>query len=198
MALTPNLSTVTVSGTYVDLQGNAIAGQIKFTPRTVITDPVADQIIIPSTITVTLDSNGSFSALIPVTDDPSVVPSGFTYTVEEAFSGGRTYDIEVPASTAGGSLNLADINSALPQTGSSTLYVSQQQYNSIDARIDDIEEITTELDDLTASIISAEAAVATALAASQAAQSALSGVNSAVGVLEASAKFPMQMMLAGG
>lgn len=93
MGIASNVTLTTVEGTFVDFEGNPIAGQVKFTLDTVLRNAIADQIIIPSTITVTLDTNGFFSIQLPVTDDPDIAPEGFKYTLEESFAGGRTYDI---------------------------------------------------------------------------------------------------------
>ena len=93
MALAGNVTLSTVEGTFVDFQGNPIAGQVKFTLDETLRNAIADQIIIPSTITVTLDATGSFSIQLPVTDDPDLAPQGFLYTLEESFAGGRTYEI---------------------------------------------------------------------------------------------------------
>jgi len=128
MPLTSNLSTVTVSGTFVDIQGNAIAGQVTFTPRATLTDTVANQIIVPKTVTVTLDSNGSFSTVLPATDDTDLTPYNFTYYVTESFVGGRSYDITVPAGTA---LNLADVAPATLSVGAGSTYITLTTYNTL-------------------------------------------------------------------
>ena len=93
MAIASNVTLTTVEGTFVDFRGIPIAGQVKFTLDAVLRNAIADQIIIPSTITVTLDATGSFSVQLPVTDDPDIAPEGFKYTLEESFAGGRTYEI---------------------------------------------------------------------------------------------------------
>lgn len=108
MAIAGNITTVTLNGNYVDFAGNPIAGQIKFTLSEMLRNSLADQMVVPSTISVTLDTNGSFSVSLPSTDDPDMVPE-FSYTVEEAFPKGRTYTITLPANTVG-ALNLADIS----------------------------------------------------------------------------------------
>lgn len=100
MALPGNLTTITVTGQYIDVQGNAIAGQVLFTAQTILVSASANQFIMPRTITVDLDGNGEFSTTIPTTNDPDVFPNGWTYKVEEAFSGGRTYYVELPANLA--------------------------------------------------------------------------------------------------
>jgi len=135
MAIPANLSTLTVTGTYIDIAGNPIAGQVKFTPRAVIKDTTLNYILINSTITVTLDANGAFSKSLIVTDDSDASPTGFTYYVEEAFVGGRSFDMLLPAATAGGTLDLADVSPAVPNSGTAALYVTAAQYNSIDARL---------------------------------------------------------------
>lgn len=154
MPLTPNLTTVTVSGTYVDIQGNAVAGQIKFTPRAILTDPVADQIIIPNTITATLDNAGSFSVTLPVTDDPDLVPSGFTYLVEEAFDGGRTYDIAIPVFA--GNINLADVVPASASSGVTSLYVSLATYNTINSQVQSMVTTTNTATSVASSLVTAQ------------------------------------------
>lgn len=96
MPLANNISLTTINGQFVDYQGNGIAGQIKFTLSQTLLDAIADQIIVPSTITATLDANGSFSTTLPATDDPDLSET-FTYLVEESFAGGRSYSISLPA-----------------------------------------------------------------------------------------------------
>lgn len=135
MALTPNLSTCTVSGTYVDIQGNPIAGQVNFTPRAILTDASYDQIVIAKTISVTLDANGSFSAVLPVTDDQSLSPYNFTYSVEEAFTGGRIYDISIPSDAVATGLNLADVVPSSASSGLSTTYVLLSAYTALNSQV---------------------------------------------------------------
>lgn len=179
MALTPNLTIVPVTGTYVDIEGNPIAGQVKFTPRTVITDAIYGQIIISNTITATLDTNGSFTAYLPATDDTSVTPTGFTYEVVESFTNGRTFDMAVPAVTVG-SINLATVIPATSNAGTATLYVSSAQYTSVANRITVVEGYSTSIG--TASIAattSSANATAAAASASTAATQATNAANNA-------------------
>jgi flagellin-like hook-associated protein FlgL len=140
LALTPNLSTITIAGQYVDIEGNPIAGQVKFTPRATLKDTAADQIIVARTVFATLDTNGAFSVTIPATDDTSVDPINFTYLVEEAFTGGRTFDITVPA--AGGTINLADVVPSVSSTGTEVAtYVLLASYGPVKAQADAMEAV---------------------------------------------------------
>lgn len=169
MALTPNLSTVTVGGQFVDVSGAAIAGQVKFTPRTILTDSAANQIIVPKTITVDLDANGAFTTVLPATDDPDVVPTGFTYRVEEAFTGGRTYDIALTANPS--TQNLADLVPAVPSGSTeATTYVLLSVFNTLEGRVTTIETVTTVVQGASAQVATAVTAATTAAAAASSAE----------------------------
>lgn len=162
MALPANLTTITVTGTYLDIAGNPIAGQVKFTPRAVIKNVTSNIILINSTITVTLDASGAFSQALVATNDPDAAPVDFTYRVEEAFSGGRTFDILLPTATVGGTIDLADVSPAVADDGTGALYVTQAQYDALEARVDAVEALATSAEelfgDLTTELASAVAA----------------------------------------
>lgn len=110
MTIDVSVTQVVVTGNYVDFTGAAIAGQIQFTLSEMLRNSLADEMVVPSTVFVTLDSNGSFSTSLPSTDDADI-DTVFQYSVEEAFPKGRTYLLSLPAATVG-SLDLADISPA--------------------------------------------------------------------------------------
>jgi hypothetical protein len=132
MALPASLSTVTVVGTYVDLQGNPVRGSLNITPQTILKETAANVIIIPVTIQKTFDATGSFSVVLPVTSDTDVAPQPFIYTLEENFAGGRTFQLSLPLSVAGTTQNLADLLPAILTTESG--YVTTDQYQALLAR----------------------------------------------------------------
>ncbi len=137
MALGTNINTVTITGNYIDYEGNAIQGQIRFTLGDVLRSGIDDQMVAPSSVVVAL-SSGAFTVTLPATNDPDVVPNPFTYTVEESFPGGRTYTISVPYDTAG-SLDLADIS---PTPTLSTNYVQlidETTWSSLETNIDTLD-----------------------------------------------------------
>lgn len=169
MALTPNLTTVTVGGQYVDVSGAPVAGQVKFTPRPIVIDAQADQIIIPRTVTVDLDANGEFTVVLPVTDDSSVSPINWTYRVEEAFTGGRTYDIQLPSGSP--TIDLADVSPAVPSGGDeASTYVLLSVFNSLEARVDTIETVTSVVQDIAGDVADAVTASQDAATAAEAAE----------------------------
>ena len=134
MALPASITLVPVSGNYVDFEGTAISGQIKFSLSDVLNVGADDVIVVPSTKSVTLDANGSFSTTLPATNDPDATPT-YLMTVEEAFPSGRTYTISLPYTTSG-TLDLADIS---PTPTIPTVYVgliSDTLWNVLAAGID--------------------------------------------------------------
>ena len=74
MALPNNITTITVTGQYIDFTGSPIAGQVKFSNPQFLVNSGADRLIVPTTIAATLDNTGAFSVTIPITDDPDLVP----------------------------------------------------------------------------------------------------------------------------
>lgn len=133
MALGPNLTTVTITGSYVDFEGTPIEGQIRFSISEVLRNGTDDQMVAPSSVVVPL-SSGSFSVAIPATNDPDVVPNPFEYTVEESFPNGRTYAISIPYTTSG-SLDLADISPDPTLSESYVAAIDQTSWNTLESNI---------------------------------------------------------------
>lgn len=132
MALPTSLSTCTVIGTYVDLIGNPVRGSITFTPQTILKETTENVIIMPVAILKTFDATGSFSITLPVSNDTDVAPQPFIYTVEENFTGGRTFQLSLPLSVAGTTQNMADLLPAIATTESG--YVTTDDYVALQAR----------------------------------------------------------------
>ena len=137
MALGANLTTVQITGTYVDYEGTAIAGQIRFSISEVLRNGTDDQMVAPSVVVVPLVS-GAFSVTLPATNDPDVVPNPFTYDVEESFAGGRSYTISIPYTTAG-SLDLADISPAPSLDTTFVQLIDQNSWNTVETNIDTLD-----------------------------------------------------------
>jgi len=120
MALPGNITTITLTGNYIDFTGTALAGQVKITMPQVLINAAADRIIIPSTITAVLDANGSFSLTVPVSNDPDLdvydnANDTFAYTFEESFLGGSTYSITL-LSSLGASVDISDLRTTATVT----------------------------------------------------------------------------------
>jgi hypothetical protein len=145
MALGPNINTVTITGNYVDYEGNAIQGQIRFTLGDVLRSGIDDQMVAPSSVVVAL-SSGAFSVTLPATNDPDVVPNPFTYTVEESFPGGRTYTISIPYNTVG-SLDLADISPTPTLSENFVQLVDETTWSGLESDIDTLDGLINQTTD---------------------------------------------------
>jgi hypothetical protein len=135
MALPLNLDTITVTGRFVNFAGVPIVGQVKFITNQMLIDATADTHIVPSIVSVTLDGDGEFSVVLPVSDDPDIRPELFAYRVEEAFIGGRSYEVTLLTSL-GSTVDLADLR---PPDVVTTIYedaVSAGNWNTLVPRVD--------------------------------------------------------------
>jgi hypothetical protein len=145
MALGPNLTTVTITGSYVDFEGTPIEGQIRFSISEVLRNGTDDQMVAPSSVVVPL-SSGSFSVSIPATNDPDVVPNPFVYTVEESFPNGRSYEISIPYTTSG-SLDLADISPDPALTESYVAAIDLTSWNTLESNITALDALIDQAED---------------------------------------------------
>lgn len=128
MALSPDISTCTLNGTYVDITGTAQVGSVRFTPICNVIDTDQNQILVSQSITDVLDSNGAFSVVLPVTNDADYTPNPIAYRVEELFVGGRDFYITLPSGTA--TYDLSDLSEAVSGAEAAG-FVTTTQYNTL-------------------------------------------------------------------
>jgi nitrous oxidase accessory protein NosD len=119
-------STVPVTGTYVGLDGTAARGSVSFTGKVLTIAGVEDTLIAPYQVRAQLDATGSFSISLPATDDPNVLPNGWTYTVVEALDsgGGRKFELDVPLAAAGTGIDLSTVAPATAADGDPTAFAT--------------------------------------------------------------------------
>lgn len=132
MPLPVNYDKVAVRGTYVYLDGTAAQGKVKFTGKPIMISESTSTIILPNTITATL-AGGEFEVQIPATDDPDILPGGWTYKVEEAFDagGGRTFELDIPLTAQSGGIDLSRVAvAAPPQSGDPTAFVTLSAFEA--------------------------------------------------------------------
>lgn len=122
MALPPNVITITVTGTYVGMNGVASSGTVSFTPNTnPFTDVAAPSFIVGTTLTATLDSNGHFSIVLPTTDNGHMSPQNWVYSVQESLtSDSRTWLVQIPSSL-GATVDLATLPPVVPADTPATM-----------------------------------------------------------------------------
>ena len=97
---------VTITGAFTGPDATPATGTVRFTlvppVRVADTGP-----LVAGSVTVTLDPDGAFSVPLFANTDPTVLPAGSYYVVQEAISGARgEYAVTVPHD-AGSPLELA-------------------------------------------------------------------------------------------
>jgi len=145
MAISSDISTKVVESEYVDVQGQPITGSVRFTPTTIIKDKDQNIIHVNQIVTKTLDSNGRFSVTLPVTDDSDGTPTSLGYLVEEVFSGGRTFYIEVLSSSTS-PIELADTAAAV-SVDEAASYITLSAYNTLLTRYNTADTIRDNIKD---------------------------------------------------
>jgi hypothetical protein len=111
-----NLSTGTVTGTFIVTDGTPARGSVRFTAEAAYAlDAAANVILVSLSRTVRLDEDGSFTVTLAATDDPDLVPADFTYRVRPMIDGlpMPAFSVSVPSGSA---QDLADI-APVPGTG---------------------------------------------------------------------------------
>lgn len=107
MTLPVNLTTIEVTGTFLDTEGNPLSGTLTFAPPPELVD-INTAIMYSTPVTVTLGVGGTFTVTLIATDNPTLVPAGWSWTVTEQVRGSRSYTIYVP-STLGDSVDLSNL-----------------------------------------------------------------------------------------
>lgn len=78
--------TRTATGTYTTATGSAAVGRVTFTPTARVVD-TDDNIIVEDTITAILNASGTFSVVLPTTDNSLLKPAGWAYQVHVRIRG---------------------------------------------------------------------------------------------------------------
>lgn len=113
MALPTNLTTVEVTGRYIDHNGSPVRGSVTFDTDYYVLDAGESVVVIEAPITVNLDSTGSFAVDLIATDDADMTPTGWTWTLTPNFTGAFPLEFELPASLAP-STDITVLSPALP------------------------------------------------------------------------------------
>jgi hypothetical protein len=101
MSLPSSWTTVPITGTFLDYNGNPATGEVWFESKQIVV--VDGKVIVPLKITATLNSSGSISLSLPSTNDPNLNITGWAYKVTENISppGRNSYYIFVPYDSTG-------------------------------------------------------------------------------------------------
>lgn len=122
MTTPPPLPSVSVTATFQDASGAALAGHVVFTAGARLRFAAGGVVVPDEPVVAALDTAGKLSVALVPTDDPAIEPRQWDYRVEErigtageaaALSEGerldvsKSYSLKVP--TGDGTLDLADI-----------------------------------------------------------------------------------------
>lgn len=113
MALPTNLTTVEVTGRYIDHNGSPVRGSVTFDTDYFVLDAGESVVVIEAPITVNLDATGSFAVDLIATDDTDMTPTGWTWTMTPNFLGAFPLTFALPASLAP-STDITVLSPALP------------------------------------------------------------------------------------
>lgn len=134
MPLPADLTTITVTGTYQDPSGSPLSGHVTFTPTADLLDSTGHVVLRATPLTINLTS-GAFSIVLPCTDNATLNPSTWAYTVVETVADGsqsltaRTYTVQLPH-TLGTSVDISTLIPVNPPTSYSTYYGVLTQANT--------------------------------------------------------------------
>jgi hypothetical protein len=127
MTLPGNITTITLTGTFVDLEGDPAAGTVWLTPSSPLYDLAGTCILTAEPIIVTLDSSGSFSQVLPCTNNTSVRPNPFYYlcTISVPYATQTAVTFYLP-STLGSTVDISALVPIPSQAAAvNGIYVSQ-------------------------------------------------------------------------
>lgn len=147
MPLPVNVTTITLTGQYIDFKGDPIAGQVIITLPKFLVNAAQNKLIVPSAKTAVLDNSGAFSLVVPISNDPDLDVfddnnDTFAYTFEEAFIGGATYEITLTAAM-GASVDISDLRAETAVEN----YFQPASYNLYPALEDRVTQEEEDLDD---------------------------------------------------
>lgn len=115
MPLPSNVITFVLTGRYPEVNGQSATGTVTFTPNVTPLTDVADPALLVGSATVRL-VDGRFSVRLPTTDNASLSPSGWAWTVAEAIDGtvNRSPFLIQQAATSAASVDLATLAPVSP------------------------------------------------------------------------------------
>ena len=144
--------TVTLTGTYLLPDATPAAGTIEIIPsERQIVDSVGN-VILSGRVKVTLDGTGSFSVELPATDDVTLNPTGFGYTVAAKLHHAHLPAVSFSLPAAEPEVDIADVTTVDPSTFEPDAnYISAAALAALQVEVDLAETGIDTLETLTAS-----------------------------------------------
>ena len=106
MPLPGDLTTITVTGTFLTVQGVAASGTVTFTPSVVPLIDNVGNVIVDGPVVATLNGSGQISVVLACTDNANI--PAFTYTIAPAINGtsAALYPLKAIPHTLGSTVDL--------------------------------------------------------------------------------------------
>lgn len=126
MALPVDVTTITVTGTYTDGQGNPQSGSVMFTPSSELADTTGKVVIAQTPVVAPVGSLGTFSCELACTDNASLFPAGWAWNVQVSIPGAvQNFNAYLPGSVYGSTVDMSVLSpgGSIPQV-SGTYVVS--------------------------------------------------------------------------
>jgi len=102
-------STVTLTGTYLGFDGAPASGTVTIIPTVPQIIDAVGNVILSGNVRATLNSAGSFSVVLPATDDVRLNPTGFGYTLIPGLTNGQLAAVSFALPAAVPTVDVADI-----------------------------------------------------------------------------------------
>lgn len=142
-------------GPYFGTDGRPLEGaRVTFEPRVKRLLLLDETTIVRRITSVTLDENGEGVVELPVSDDPDISNTGWTWQVREKFPWGQTYDIDVLTADVAAGIDLADRAPVVSDEARDSWMTSfREEMEDLRDEVDDLANIDTP-DALVADLIS--------------------------------------------
>lgn len=132
MALPVGVSLVTVTlGPFLDFQGNALAGQTVFTPSSAVLHTATGTPVLNKPIVVPWGVLGTATVQLPATDDPSLTPINFLYSVQHSFEDRSIPTPPVVPIQLPRAVPTVDLDLLIPASGTSGVTVNLPAVSSV-------------------------------------------------------------------
>jgi hypothetical protein len=171
-------STGTLTGSYQRFDGEPAAGTVDIIPNSSVLIDAEGDVILAGKLSVALDADGTFSVVLPATDDETVQPAlDRQYKVVARLHHANLEPVAGIALPTGSTVDMADVTEEAEVDAAVSAFITEEQRD----------QILTGLTELEGSISDAQASFAAALAEAEAAQAAAEAAQLAAAISRAGA-----------
>jgi hypothetical protein len=118
VSLPVDITTITVTGSYADGQGNPQSGSVMFTPSSELADITGKVVISRTPIVAPVGTGGTFSCILATTDNATLFPAGWAWNVQVSIPGAvQNFNTYLPGSVYGATVDMSVLSpgGSIPQ-----------------------------------------------------------------------------------